>query len=366
MASSADYVVLGGEFTAVNGVPQQGLARFTLPGGSPVRGGPVDGSPGTAPTVYPGATPGTAVVQFPANWDRDEMNLAYEVLRDGRVVGTVRAASVFWNRPMLQVVDTGLSPNIEYDYQIRATHRLNPRTSPVTTFRYPSSQSYASRIAALGPSHQWRLGSPTGSATDPDQAGSAPLTINGAATLGASGALRTDSNTAMTASPGSAPDASTAAAEPATSAVSVELWLKAWVPAGSVAAFGTTPGTNSAPRARELYINNIGQLTAAIRRDGRGPLLVQSGRSIADNKWHHVVFVQSPNSVILYVDGLQVASNSAPTVTGSGRWWLGGRAPSGLAGSVDRGLGAKIDEVTVFGRALSPTEVHQHYSWGLQ
>ena len=306
------------------------------------------------------------MVRFPANWDRDEMNLAYEVLRDGRVVGTARAASQFWNRPVLQVVDSGLSPDTDYDYRIRATHRLNPRTSPVTRFRYPSAQPYAARIAALGPTHQWRLGSPTGSATDPDQAGSAPLTISSAATLGASGALRSDSNTALTASPGSAPDASTAASESATSTVSVELWLKAWVPAGSVAAFGTTPGTSPAPRARELYINSIGQLTAAIRRDGRAPLIVQTGRSIADNTWHHVVFVHSASSVFIYVDGLQVGSSAAPGITGSGRWWLGGRAPSSLPGSVNRGLGAKIDEVTVFGRALSPTEVHQHYQWGLQ
>ena len=55
VVASDDYVMLGGEFTRVNGVPQQGLVRLARPGRAPERQGPVDRSAATAPTVAPAA-----------------------------------------------------------------------------------------------------------------------------------------------------------------------------------------------------------------------------------------------------------------------------------------------------------------------
>ena len=61
VVASTDYVMLGGEFTQVNGVPQQGLVRFARPGKAPERQGPVDRSAVTAPSVS-ASTGGTAAV----------------------------------------------------------------------------------------------------------------------------------------------------------------------------------------------------------------------------------------------------------------------------------------------------------------
>ena len=61
VAGQSDYVVLGGEFTRVNGVPQQELVRFVLPTKAPLLQGPVDTSPETAPAVTAGSG-GTASV----------------------------------------------------------------------------------------------------------------------------------------------------------------------------------------------------------------------------------------------------------------------------------------------------------------
>ena len=74
VAATADYIVAGGEFTAVNGVPQQGLVRFARPGRAAERQGPVDGAPATAPTVR-ASTGGTAAILWRTNWDRDQLTL---------------------------------------------------------------------------------------------------------------------------------------------------------------------------------------------------------------------------------------------------------------------------------------------------
>ena len=98
---TTNYLVMGGEFTEVNGEPQQGLVRLALPAKVPnQRQGPMDIRPGTAPSISRGSTAGTAVVRWPTNWDRDDRVLTYEVLRDGAVISTVQAGSTFWKRPV--------------------------------------------------------------------------------------------------------------------------------------------------------------------------------------------------------------------------------------------------------------------------
>ena len=136
IAASPEFVVLGGEFTSVDGRPQQGLVRFTLPGREPVRRGPEE-TTAMAPTVA-GQAGGAARVTWTANWDRDEMTLNYEVLRDGVVVGRLRKASTFWIRPTLAFTDQGLRAGQTYRYSIRATHAADPATSPAVSFTYGS------------------------------------------------------------------------------------------------------------------------------------------------------------------------------------------------------------------------------------
>lgn len=139
---TSSYLVLGGEFTAVNGVPQQGLVRFAipkkLPKKQPPAQGPVDTSSDSAPKVTVTA-PGLASVSWTANWDRDDMLLSYAVLRDKTVVAKQQGASEFWNRPTMQFSDTGLAPATTYHYQIRATDPDgNVTLSPVTLLTTPA------------------------------------------------------------------------------------------------------------------------------------------------------------------------------------------------------------------------------------
>lgn len=104
------YVVMVGEFRNVNQSPQQGLSRFALKEIAPNNQGPrVSGSNFVPSLSSPGA--GQVRVQWQANWDRDNSNLTYSVLRDGNStpVYSVSQLSTFWQRPTLTFNDSGLS-----------------------------------------------------------------------------------------------------------------------------------------------------------------------------------------------------------------------------------------------------------------
>ncbi len=131
VAATDRYVVLAGEFPKVNGKPQQGLVRFAVPSTAPNKLGPEDDGADIRPSVQPFI--GSARVSWTTNWDRDNQQLTYKVLRDGKVVETRSASSTFWQRPDLTFDDTGASSG-EHRYAIRTTDAFgNTVTSPTVT-----------------------------------------------------------------------------------------------------------------------------------------------------------------------------------------------------------------------------------------
>ncbi|WP_115790096.1 PKD domain-containing protein [Arthrobacter silvisoli] len=111
------YVVMVGEFKNVNQSPQQGLSRFAVKEIAPNRQGPrVSGSAFVPTLSSPGA--GQVRVQWQANWDRDNSNLTYTVLRNGSPAYSVSQLSTFWQRPTLVFNDSGLAGG-QQNYRIR-------------------------------------------------------------------------------------------------------------------------------------------------------------------------------------------------------------------------------------------------------
>ena len=103
VAAGGNYVVYAGEFTTVNGVGQQGLARFAVPSIAPNKDGPRVGGSGLTPTLT--ASGSTVKVSWPATWDRDNQNLTYRVYRGSTVITTFTGLSTFWNRPTMSTTD---------------------------------------------------------------------------------------------------------------------------------------------------------------------------------------------------------------------------------------------------------------------
>lgn len=116
------FVVMVGEFRNVNQSPQQGLSRFAVKEIAPNNQGPRVSGANFMPTLTsPGA--GQVRVQWQSNWDRDNSNLTYTVLRNGAPAHTVSQLSTFWQRPTLTFNDSGLAGGT-HSYRIRVTDPL--------------------------------------------------------------------------------------------------------------------------------------------------------------------------------------------------------------------------------------------------
>ena len=117
ITGNSSYISLGGEFPTVNGVKQQGLVRMAVPSLAPRKQGPVVRTAEAAPTVT--KVSNGRSVSWKTNWDRDDQNLSYDVLRGGVVVHTRTVVSRFWSRPVVTWTDTTAAPHLTYSYQIR-------------------------------------------------------------------------------------------------------------------------------------------------------------------------------------------------------------------------------------------------------
>ncbi|WP_146066176.1 hypothetical protein [Cryobacterium sp. Y82] len=120
LAANSQYVLYGGEFTIVNNKRQQGLTRFAVSSIAPDKEGPKATGTSFRPTLsIPSAN--SVKVTWKSNYDRDNEQLTYQVLRNGVVVRTQTGLSVDWRRPTLSWTDTGRSGGTTYTYQVRAT-----------------------------------------------------------------------------------------------------------------------------------------------------------------------------------------------------------------------------------------------------
>ncbi len=84
------------------------------------------------------------------------------------------------------------------------------------------------------------------------------------------------------------------------------------------------------------------------------------GPWLDDGQWYHLAFVREGNDVRLYVDGREVASSEGwvPTAdfSATSRWAFGGRLDSN-----SQRVAGNIDEIAIYGRALSAAEIRSHY-----
>ena len=78
-----------------------------------------------------------------------------------------------------------------------------------------------------------------------------------------------------------------------------------------------------------------------------------------DGKWHHMTMTGSPTTIKLYIDGLLVNSRSEAIATGASGITIGEYGGGG--GYVFNG---SIDDVRIYNRVLSDTEIKQLYNQG--
>ncbi|MEU4014120.1 RICIN domain-containing protein [Microbacterium sp. NPDC028030] len=123
ITGAGDMISIGGEFRSVNNGQFEGLVRFsTNPPGGAHQGPRVSGADWTGSAVRPDENVDSTTVTFPANWDRDDLALKYELYRSGSTtpVATTTEYTTRWNRPNLQLVDSTSSNHQQQTYTVVA------------------------------------------------------------------------------------------------------------------------------------------------------------------------------------------------------------------------------------------------------
>ncbi|WP_258724057.1 LamG-like jellyroll fold domain-containing protein [Cellulomonas sp. NS3] len=145
------------------------------------------------------------------------------------------------------------------------------------------------------------------------------------------------------------------------SAFTQELWFSTTsTTGGKLVGFGSAASGLSSSYDRHVFLDATGRLTFGAYPGTQ--VEITSPAAYNDGAWHHLVASQSAAGMRLYVDGVLVGSNAeARAQTYNGYWRVGG--DSSWNGTPAY-LAARIDEVAVYGRALTDDEVREHFTLG--
>ncbi|MYR66053.1 hypothetical protein GTW44_05285 [Streptomyces sp. SID8360] len=353
------YLWVGGEFTTVNGVRQQGLTRFA--------DGPDTGAPWVPNVSLSTLTPGRIDVNWQTSFDTDDGELTYRIYKDGAStpVHTTTGYSVFWDRPQLRWTDTAVAAGETHSYRITASDGTNTSAkSPAQSATVSATaERYPARVLSDGASVYWRYdegtstfaADATGNRNNGFLRNAPAYRQTPAAVAGSSTAIGFD---------GTSQYAYGNTLHPAPTRFSVETWIRTTTTrGGKVIGFGNLTMQNSTRYDKHVYMADNGRLVFGVYSGGYRTVTTTAAYN--DGNWHHVVATQGTGGMALYVDGQLRASSSAYTASQNtpGYWRVGG---DNLANWPNRPtsnfFAGQIDETAVYPTALSASQVSAHYA----
>lgn len=214
-----------------------------------------------------------------------------------------------------------------------------------------------------GPVGYWRLDDPVSSTTAYDSSPWAnanfpkvPASVNGGVTFGTTGAMNGSTGATFDGSTGYLEAANTASLQ-RTGDLTIEFWLK--VSSLAAAQVIVSKGTTG---EYHVLLNTNGSISLLM-----GPAyntVVIPAASITTGTWFHVVIVRTlvGKTVNAYLNGVSKFSGTYTTSpsTTTNVLRIGTTSPS--TGSFYNGV---LDEVALYARALSATQVANHHTWGV-
>ena len=323
VSGNGKYVVYGGEFPTVNGIAQQGLARFALSSAAPNKVGPA-GIPLTPTAASFNA--GQVRVSFAATYDQDNGYLTYKVYRDAGTTPVYQTTvhSNFYTRPSIGFVDSGLTPGSHPVYHVKVYDPFGNTTSrdtnAVTVAATSSGGAYADAVKAAGASSYWPLDESSGTTaidhigfndlpeTNVVQGATGPITGANASTFDGSTSLIVTPSTIQ------GPDTYTASA-----------WFRTTTTSGGkILGFGNANSGTSGSYDRHVYMDNAGHIWFGVYPGGVATL--NSSGTYNDGQWHQVVTSLGANGMRLYIDGKQIGARTDVTNGQgyTGYWRIGG------------------------------------------
>ncbi|MFG2294512.1 LamG-like jellyroll fold domain-containing protein [Streptomyces sp. NPDC048603] len=355
------YMWVGGEFTTVNGKPQQGLTRFASTGDTGVP---------TTPVVSAGSVrPGEVQLRWRTSLDADDSKLTYRIYRNGAAtpVHTMTADSLDFERRQASWNDTAVTAGKTYTYRVTATDGAGNTSalSATASVTVPASvQAYPNQVRADGATLYWRYDDTVSPyVADSSGGGNTSGVQVGAPALRQTPGAVTGSSTAMGFN-GTSQQVYSDHRETVGGSYTLETWFKTGTTrGGKLIGFGSHTTWQSGQYDKQLYMTDSGRLVFGVYSGSPYTLATQWFETYNDNRWHHVVATQGPAGMALYVDGrpkgtLGVATHGAYT----GYWHVGGDNLAGWPGRpVSDRFAGQLDETAVYPKVLTPAQVKNHF-----
>ncbi|MBO9625102.1 MAG: PKD domain-containing protein [Microbacterium sp.] len=368
ITGSGDFVSVAGEFTSVNNKMYQGIVRFSSkPAGGAKQGPRLSGADWTTPTAT--ATAGRVRVSTTTNYDRDNRDLTYQLMRSDSAtpIDQVAARSVWWIPGAVVLNDTTVAPGTNYTYTVRAVDGDGNAvlSQPVSVTAVAATGSdYANLVLNDRAELYYPLGT-----IKTNWAGGASPVFGSGVTNASSGAVQGVTGTsASTFSGTTSGRVSSATASMADSDYAAEAWFKTnTTRGGKIFGYGTSQVNSSGTNDRNVYMLNNGRITYGVYPGSVKSITTTT--SYNDNKWHHVVSTLSTSGMVLYIDG-KVVAQDATVVSAqdnyNGYWRVGYDNLSGWPSApTSASFAGTIDEFAVYPSALSAAQVAQHYATGM-
>jgi hypothetical protein len=403
MTTDGSQIIVGGDFTTVDGSTQQGITRFTSTGnqatplvpGKSYKADPFNGAvpivaANLAITVQPTAA-NTLTILIPAVEDYDSGHLTYQIYRDSRTtpIATLSAESWPWSRPVLRYDDTGLVAGSTHRYTVTAsdgTFTSAKSTAVSGTVASAAPASLPATYTGLSPQVWWRLNDSSSTAADSSGNGNTGTIIG---TTGQPGVINGDTSVSLDGSTNYV-YSNNGFVEP--NAFTEAAWFKTTTTQGGVIMAQSDQPTGSGGNTdRFITMDNNGGIVFGVKAAGGspfGPVTIafrNQGPVWNDGKWHLVVGVYDGNSTVsLYVDGVLQGSSTgdfiSPTATAQGMptsYLRVGYADMsqvqevfgfnyyGLHWPASQYFNGNVDEAAAFNGALSTAQIQSMYAAGV-
>ena len=203
-------------------------------------------------------------------------------------------------------------------------------------------------------------------------------------TKGVTGALVSDTvNRAvtLTSSTSCLVTSSASAASAAPASLTAVVWFKTTTTSGGKLLGFESPRTGVLAQSaggrydRHLYLDASGQVWFGIGTTS--PIGIKSAAGLNNGQWHMAVATLGATGISLYIDGVQVASNSSTAAGSYSGWWRagcgnlsgwvsfwdGGGSPTGSSNQPrDFPFTGSLDEVSIWQSVLTPAQIAQLYA----
>ncbi len=296
-----------------------------------------------------GRVKGSVAASGPDGWTVTPATQVLQARPDGRTIVT--------SVPVAVTVPSGTAPG---RHQVTVTFHKDgvaPVNLPLTII--VGEGTYPDFVTRANPSGYWRLGDAAGSRTAVDSSTGGQNGTYQSSEPGAEGVLAGDGAADLSNGYIEVPRAPrTNLAGPFT----VEAWVKldTIVPAPGQAIIESYTGP--AVNGFALRASN-GVLQAwSLGAPGKGHGVVSGRTPLTPNKWHHAVAVFDGSRLTVYLDGIADSSVATTVAPGSGTASikLGGRGDD-----TSQRLQGDLDEAAIYDRALTATEIQEHYFAGI-